>query len=98
MKKSLVVALLAAAMVAMTLEFSGTSARAQTPVAASSPGTPPIGRLVDIRLVAWPLATAEAGRITGTLIAMTDQWLIVKDGTFEHWVPKEKVMDMKASR
>ena len=73
-------------------------AEAQTGVAPQAAGTPPVGRLVDITLVAWPLSTATAGRVSGTLLSMTGDWVVVKEGTFEHWIPKEKIMDMKASR
>ena len=72
-------------------------AEAQTG-ATQAAGTPPIGRLVDISLVAWPLSTGTAERVTGTLLSMTGDWVVVKDGSFEHWIPKEKVMNMKASR
>jgi len=39
-----------------------------------------------------------ANKVEGTLIAMTDQWIIVKGGSDESWVPREKVMLMKASK
>jgi hypothetical protein len=58
----------------------------------------PIGRLVAVQLVAWPLSTAVVGTVTGTLISMPAGWLVIKDGSFEHWVPVEKVMSMKVSR
>lgn len=61
-------------------------------------GTPPIGRVVDVTLVAWPLTTQMAGRVTGNLLSMTGDWIVVKEGSFEHWIPKEKVLSMKASR
>ena len=61
-------------------------------------GTPPIGKLVDVMLVAWPLNTGNAGKVSGTLVAMSDQWIIVESGSQETWVPKEKVMTMTASR
>jgi hypothetical protein len=68
------------------------------PSAVQAAGTPPIGRLVDIELVAWPLTTERAGIVKGTLLSMTGDWIVVKDGTYEHWLPKEKVLNMKASR
>lgn len=64
----------------------------------SSPGTPPVGRLVDVQLIAWPISTVAAYKVSGTLVAMTDQWIIVEAGNQEVWVPKEKVMTMTASR
>jgi hypothetical protein len=33
-----------------------------------------------------------------TLLAMTDQWIVVKDGSDENWLPRDKVMGMKASK
>ena len=57
-----------------------------------------MGRLVDVQLVAWPLSTAPAGLIRGTLVAMTTGWLVIKEGSYEHWVPMEKVMSMRVSR
>jgi hypothetical protein len=49
-------------------------------------------------MVAWPLSTAVANKVEGTLVAMTDQWIIVKEGSDESWVPREKVLLMKASK
>ena len=83
--------------VAVTWSFSGLSAEAQTP-AASPPGTPPLGRQVEIQMTAWPFTTAVTAKVGGTLIAMTDQWIVVKDGSDEIWVPRDKVMLMKASK
>jgi hypothetical protein len=58
----------------------------------------PIGRLVAVQLVAWPLSTGVAGSVNGTLVSMPTGWLVIKDGSFEYWVPIEKVMSMKVSR
>lgn len=83
---------------AAVVYFAIPQAEAQTGVAPQAAGTPPVGRLVEITLVAWPLSTVLAGRVSGTLLSMTGDWVVVKEGTFEHWIPKEKIMDMKASR
>lgn len=65
----------------------------------SAPGTPPIGLLVDVTLVAWPLSTQRAeDAVKGTLLSMTGEWIVVKSGSYENWIPKEKVLCMKASR
>jgi hypothetical protein len=86
-----------AAVVAVSWGVSGFRAEAQTPVSTAA-GTPPLGRQVVIQMVAWPISTAVANNVEGTLIAMTDQWIIVKGGSDENWVPREKVMLMKASK
>lgn len=73
------------------------SSQAQTG-APQIPGSSPVGLQVNVTLVAWPLSTAEAGRVNGTLLSMTGEWLVVKDGSVEHWIPREKLLTMKASR
>jgi hypothetical protein len=86
-----------AAVVVVSWWITGFSAEAQTP-GTTVVGTPPLGRQVEIQMVAWPLSTAVANKVEGTLMAMTDQWIIVKGGSDESWVPREKVMLMKASK
>jgi len=61
-------------------------------------GTPPIGKVVDVTLVAWPLSTQTTEKVNGTLVSMQSDWIIVADGSYEHWIPAGKVMEMKASR
>ena len=86
-----------AALVAVSWSVTGFRAEAQTP-GSIAVGTPPLGRQVEIHMVAWPLSTVEVNKVGGTLIAMTDQWIIVKEGSDENWIPREKVMLMKASK
>lgn len=88
---------LAVAALAATLTVSLVSNQAAAAAPAAAPATP-LGRLVEIQLIAWPLSTANVGKVTGTLIAMPTGWLVVADGSFEHWVPVEKVMSMRVSR
>jgi len=95
MRKPIVCALGAAWLSIVMWSASANRAEAQTPQAA---GTPPVGRIVELTLVAWPASTAPAAKVNGKLLAMTDQWIIVADGTYEVWVPKDKVMTMRASR
>jgi len=97
MKKISVCMLGLATVVAVSWCISGLRAEAQTPGSAVV-GAPPLGRQVQILMVAWPLSTAVANKVEGTLMAMTDQWIVVKDGSDESWVPREKVMLMKASK
>ena len=84
-------------LVVVSWSITGFRAEAQTP-GSIAVGTPPLGRQVEIHMVAWPLSTVETNKVGGTLIAMTDQWIIVKEGSDENWVPREKVMLMKASK
>ena len=71
---------------------------AAAPVPSPGAGTPPIGKVVDVTLVAWPLSTQVTEKINGTLISMQSDWIIVAEGSYEHWIPTAKVMEMKASR
>jgi hypothetical protein len=86
-----------ASAVALVIAFPSQQATAQTRVAQAA-GSPPIGKIVKIDLVAWPLTTQVAGEVKGTLLSMTSDWVVIQDGSYEHWVPKEKVLTMHASR
>jgi len=86
-----------AAVVAVSWSITGFRAEAQTPVAAPA-GTPPVGRQVTVQMVIWPFSTGVVAKVEGTLVAMTDQWIVVKDGSDENWLPRDKVMGMKASK
>jgi hypothetical protein len=97
MKKLSVCMLSMAAVVAVSWWIVGFRAEAQTP-GVTAAGSPPLGRQVQIQMVTWPISTVLVNKVEGTLIAMTDQWIIVKEGSDESWVPREKVMLMKASK
>lgn len=36
--------------------------------------------------------------VEGTLVLLDDEWLVLKDGTYENWIPRDKVLFMRASR
>ena len=36
--------------------------------------------------------------VEGTLILVDDEWLVLKDGTYENWIPRDKVLFMRVSR
>lgn len=41
----------------------------------------------------------EAGDIvTGTLVRSDEQWVVLRDGTYENWIPRDKVLLIRASR
>lgn len=78
-------------------------ASAQAGKAASAPGTPPIGRQVEISLSPWsygqsPQANQPDMKVSGVLLAMTDRWIVVQEGSYENWVPMDRVVVMRASR
>lgn len=94
-KLAMAMGLLAAGMI--WFYSAGSPAAGQTG-SQSSPGTPPVGRIVDVTVVSWPLTTASPSKVSGTLVAMTDKWIIVAAGNQEVWVPIEKVLYVMASR
>ena len=96
MKTKLIALAVAAIAAPLTVSLVSNQAAAAAPVAAA-PATP-LGRLVEIQLIAWPLSTAIVGKVNGTLIAMPTGWLVVAEGSYEHWIPSEKVMSMRVSR
>lgn len=90
------------AVAAVCLISTPQSAEAQAGRTVAAPGTPPIGRLVEISLSPWSYGQMPAAKddrkVSGTLVAMTDRWVVVQEGTFENWVPMERVVVMRASR
>ena len=38
------------------------------------------------------------GTMRGQLIYMSDEWCVLKDGSFENWVPRSKVLSMRVSK
>jgi hypothetical protein len=36
--------------------------------------------------------------VEGVLVSIDAEWLIVKDGTYESWIPRDKVLFLRASR
>ena len=57
---------------------------------------------------AWPQGTVnspnkasglqEDWTLRGQLIYLSEDWCVLKDGTFENWIPKDKVLLMRASK
>jgi hypothetical protein len=47
---------------------------------------------------ASPSGFQADGTLRGQLIYMSDQWCVLKDGSFENWVPRDKVLSMRASK
>ncbi|MCW1912009.1 hypothetical protein OJ996_00380 [Luteolibacter sp. GHJ8] len=47
---------------------------------------------------AAPAGFQPDGTLRGQLIYMSDEWCVLKDGSFENWVPRDKVLTMRASK
>jgi hypothetical protein len=88
---------------AVVIGFSVLGQRAEAQAGgkfAPAPGTPPIGAICEVRvLVATILSSkTEVETLRGDLIAMTDDWIVLKEGSFENWIPRDKVITLRASR
>jgi hypothetical protein len=94
MKKISVCVLSLAAVAAVSWSLTGFRAEAQTSGTVPA-GTPPVGRQVVVKMT-MPTVMEASSKIEGTLVAMTDLWIVVKDGSDENWLPRDKVMYMKA--
>lgn len=100
MKNTLIA--MSAAVAAAVLMMQPDAAQAQNARISSAPGTPPVGRLVEISLTPYSATqfTSEKDqrKITGTLVAMTDRWIVLQEGSYENWVPMDRVVVMRANR
>ena len=38
------------------------------------------------------------GTLRGQLIYVSDEWCVLKDGTFENWIPREKILSLRVSK
>ncbi|QJE97365.1 hypothetical protein [Luteolibacter luteus] len=87
--------------------------RAQTPAPANSPGTklaypygqecivtvdPQAARNVPVNAQPEPSGFQPDGTLRGQLIYLSDEWCVLKDGTFENWIPRTKVLTIRASK
>ncbi len=36
--------------------------------------------------------------VEGILVRVDEEWLVLKDGSYENWIPRDKVLFMRASR
>lgn len=36
--------------------------------------------------------------LEGVLVRMDQEWLVLKDGSFENWIPRDKVLTVRVSR
>ena len=99
-----------AAVIAAAMSFWSPVARAQQPVAKedakSALGQPcvitlnPEGRdiLTPVNEPLRKTGLRPEGTVEGTLLEINDQWVILKDGSYENWIPTDKVLLIRVSR
>jgi hypothetical protein len=100
-----------AALTVAAVSFSASDVRAQQAVPPAPGVKPPLGqlciltldpraertgKLVDESLKKTNLTHADT--VEGTLLMLDADWLVLKDGTYENWIPRDKVLFMRVSR
>lgn len=98
MKTTLIAAIAVLALAGSILPFVSTSANGASYADQAASTSYPIGKIVEVALVTWPLTTQRGETVRGTLLSISSEWVVVKDGSYENWVPREKVMTLRASR
>ncbi|MDB6080395.1 MAG: hypothetical protein JWO82_4142 [Akkermansiaceae bacterium] len=64
------------------------------------PSAPMIGAKCTLKLYGGneTSISLSSPEISGTLVADSPEWVGVKDGSTEHWIPKGHVLELKISR
>ena len=108
--KTLLSLLAGAALIGAAVSFSTPPVQAQQAVAPAEVKTP-LGQLCIVTLDPQAERTVKPvndalkktsltsdDTVEGTLILLNDEWLVLKDGTYENWIPRDKVLFLRASR
>lgn len=111
MKTKAILLLAAAAVTAIT--FLDLRAQTPATPGAPTPGTklaypygreciltvdPEAQRTIPVNAQSDPSGFQADGTLRGQLIYVSDEWCVLKDGTFENWVPRAKVLVIRASK
>jgi hypothetical protein len=110
--KSILSLLAGAAVVAVAMPFFSQPSQAQQP--AGNPGEKALSYPVGVRCVVTLNPEAPATRrsgavngdtyevignvIQGDFMAISSEWLVLKEGNYENWIPRDKVLSMRVSR
>lgn len=107
--KTLLSLLAGAALIGAAVSFPSSTVNAQQ-AAAPAAGAIPVGLRCIVTVD--PRATGHAPGfetqqksglsaehiVEGNLVSMGGEWLVLKDGTYENWIPRDKVLLMRVSR
>lgn len=110
--KTVLSLLAGAAVIAAAVSFPTSAVHAQQAVApAAAAGAIPVGLRCIVTLdpratgnsIPAPAVQEKTGLTAedtaeGILVAMGGEWLVLKDGTYENWIPRDKVLFMRVSR
>lgn len=61
-------------------------------------GAAPIGAICEVQVIASAY-DASSGKFTfrGNLVTLGPEWVVLKEGNYQNWIPREKVVFIKAS-
>jgi hypothetical protein len=108
--KTVLSLLAGAAVIAAAVSFPGSTVNAQQAVAPAA-GAIPVGLRCIVTLDPRATGNSTPGlsvqektgltaedTVEGTLVSTGGDWLVLKDGTYENWIPRDKVLFMRVSR
>lgn len=110
MKNTYLSLIAGAALIATASSFSMPAVQAQqaaTPAAGEFPAGLRCIVTLDPRSDGHPKAPgtvmektglSSLGTVEGVLVTMNGDWVVLKDGTYENWVPRDKVLFLRVSR
>lgn len=114
MKKTWVSLMMGSAALLAILASWAPPASAQAPAPGGKPAevaTSPLGRLcvvtLDPRIDRGAKAAGESFKkagvtadstVEGTLVTWDQEWIMLRDGTYENWIPRDKVLMIRVSR
>jgi hypothetical protein len=111
MKSSIPLLAGAAAIIAVAISLlPGTTTAQAAPPAADAVPSLPTGKRCEVTLDPRVASKKRSGGpasdfwevrnqvIDGTVVALTSDWLVLKDGNFDHWIPREKILTLRISR
>lgn len=59
---------------------------------------PQAPRTVPVNAQSDPSGFQPDGTLRGQLAYLSEEWCVLKDGTFENWIPRDKVLVIRASK
>lgn len=59
---------------------------------------PQAARAIPVNAQSDPSGFQPDGTLRGQLIYLSEEWCVLKDGTFENWIPRQKVLVIRASK
>lgn len=103
MKTLLIPILAGLAIVAGTAALTGCEqAKAQSRPTTESPSSPPLGYQANVFVSYSSTGDFTPGRnnpdASGKLTAISEGWVCIREGSYETWIPRDKIVMIKLSK